>query len=479
MKRQKTVRTWGMIVGLALLATACKGLQVVSKNENATVPTQYASTQDTLNSGQLKWKEFFTDPHLLSLIDTALSNNQELNITLREVEIALNEIQARKGEYLPSVGVNVGSGAEKVGRYTSQGANDANTDISPGRATPEVLPDFMIGARMNWEVDIWHKLRNAKEAQVKRYLSTVEGKNFLVTRLIAEISRSYYELLALDKQLQLVKQNIEIQNNALEIVRLEKQAAKVTELAVRKFEAEVYHTTSLQYGIQQKIIETENRINFLVGRFPQPVVRSTDDFSNLFPLDMKEGIPSQLLENRTDIRQAELELQASKLDVKVAKAQFYPSLNIRAGIGMRAFNPSFFVQAPESIMFSLVGDLAAPLINRKALKTTYYNANAKQIQAVYHYEQSILTGYIEVANQLSKIGNLKQSYDLQAQQVDALNQSVDISLSLFASAKADYMEVLLTQRDALESKFDLVETKMEQMNAMVDLYKALGGGWRN
>jgi NodT family efflux transporter outer membrane factor (OMF) lipoprotein len=336
----------------------------------------------------------------------------------------------------------------------------------------------MVGVFATWEVDIWHKLRNAKKAAVNRYLSTVEGKNFMVTNLIAEIANSYYELLALDNQLEIVKQNIEIQGNALEIVKLQKEANRVTELAVRRFEAQVLNTRSLQYDIQQRIVETENRINFLVGRFPQPIERSSRNFINLVPETIHAGIPAQLLENRPDIRQAEQDLVAAKLDMQVAKANFYPSLGITAGIGYQAFNPAHLLKTPESLLFSLAGDLAAPLINKNAIKATYYSANATQIQAVYNYERTILNAYIEVANQLSKISNLENSYALKAQQVQALTESINISNELFKSARADYMEVLMTQRDALESKFELIETKQQQMNAFVNMYQALGGGWK-
>ncbi|MDX5348555.1 MAG: TolC family protein, partial [Hymenobacteraceae bacterium] len=310
-----------------------------------------------------------------------------------------------------------------------------------------------------------------------RYLSSVEGRNFMVTNLIAEIANSYYELLALDNQLKIVQQNIDIQTNALEIVRLQKQAARVTELAVRKFEAELLSTKSLQYDIQQQIIETENRINFLTGRYPQPIPRNSENFYDLVPDTIHAGVPSQLLANRPDIKQAELEMAAAKLDIKVAKANFYPSLDISAAIGFQAFDPAFLIKTPESMLYSLAGDVAAPLINRNAIKATYYMANAKQIQAVYNYEQTILNAYLEVVNQLAKINNLDKSYELKARQVQALNESISISADLFRYARADYMEVLLTQRDALEAKFELVETKKKQMNAMVNVYQALGGGW--
>jgi NodT family efflux transporter outer membrane factor (OMF) lipoprotein len=467
-----------VIAGMCGAYAACKTPALTERAENRSVPASFNTSTDTVNMGALPWKTWFTDPNLVSLIDTALKNNQELNITLQEIEITRNEINARKGEYLPFVGIRGGAGVEKVGRYTSQGAGDATTEIKPGKEMPDPLPDFLIGAYANWEIDIWHKLHNAKKAAVARYLSTVEGRNFVITQLIAEIANSYYELLALDNQLGIVNNNIQIQTNALEIVKLQKEAARVTELAVRKFEAEVLNTRSLQYGIQQQITETENRINFLLGRFPQHIERNAQTLDNVLPAAVQTGIPSQLLSNRPDIKQAELELAASKLDVQVAKARFYPSVGISAAIGYNAFNPAYLFRTPESMLYSLAGELVAPLVNRNAIKADYLNANAKQLQAVYNYERTILNAYMEVANQMAKIGNLANSYELKSKQVDALTQSITISNDLFKSARADYMEVLLTQRDALESKFELVETKVQQLKAMVNIYQALGGGWK-
>lgn len=465
------------VVLTALIYSSCKLPSQVQKQENKEVPAAYAGSTDSTNTANQNWKDFFDDPYLAALIDSALHNNQELNITLQEIQIAKNEVRARKGEYLPFVNFAGGAGVEKVGRFTSQGANDANTDIMPGKKFPDPLGDFMFGAVSSWEVDIWNKLHNAKNAAVQRYLASVDGKNFMVTQLIAEIANSYYELLALDNELDIVKKNIGFQSDALDVVKLQKESARVTELAVRRFEAQVLRTKSLQFDIQQEIVETENRINFLVGRFPQPVARNSQAFASLSPQDIQAGIPAQLLENRPDVKQAELELTAAKLDIKVARANFYPSLNITAGIGYQAFNPKYLVN-PESILYSLAGELLAPLVNRNAIKAQYYSANARQIQAAFNYERTILKAYIEVSNQLNKISNLSNSYDLKSKQVDALNTSVDISNTLFNSARADYMEVLLTQRDALESKFELIETRKQQLNARVNMYKALGGGWK-
>ena len=475
---------YGIALGICLTVAGCKAPAPEAAPTTSTpVPESFGTTTQTQdannNTSALVWKEYFKDQNLVDLIDVALKNNQELNITLQEIEIAKNDIRVKKGLLLPTVGVRAGAGVEKVGRYTSQGAGDATTEIKPGVETPDPLGDFTISAYANWEVDIWKKLRNSKKAALNRYLATVEGKNFVITNLIAEVADSYYELLALDTQLDIVKQTIKLQTNALEIVKIQKQAARATELGVKKFEAEVLTSQSLEFGILQQIKETENKINFLLGRYPQEIKRTNaNNFLSLLPAAVSSGIPSQLLANRPDVKQAELELVASKLDVKVARAEFYPSLDISAAFGVQAFKPAYLFTFPESILYSLAGDLAAPLINRNAIKAEFASANAKQLQALYNYDRTVLNAYLEVSNQLSKIENLQKGYDLKSKQVDALNTSIDVSNDLFKSARVDYFEVLMTQRDALEAKLELVDTKKEQLNAAVHVYRDLGGGWK-
>ncbi len=477
MLRKNIVIKFG-VIGLSLMYTACMGPSIIKRAENKNVPASYNNKKDSINTANIKWKSFFTDQNLIALIDTALKNNQELNIMLQEISIAKNDVRAKKGSYVPNLEVGIEAGLDKSSRYTSKGAVDEAIDIIPGQKNPQPLANYVLGANISWEIDIWKKLRNAKKAAVFRYLSSIDGKNFMVTHLVAEISNSYYELLALDNQLEILKKNIELYQSSLEIVKLEKSAARVTELAVRRFEAEVLKNQSRQFYIEQQITVTENRINFLMGRFPQPIIRNSKLFIDL-PLDtIHSGIPSQLLENRPDIKKAERELIAAKLDVRSAKAEFYPALKITAGAGYSAFNPSYIVETPLSLIYNVAGNLVAPLINRNVIKANYYSASSKQVQAMYNYERTILNAHIEVSNQISNISNLKKSYDLKTKQIQALTESIEISNTLFKSARADYMEVLLTQRDALESRFELIEMKQQQMNAMVNIFEALGGGWK-
>ncbi|MFQ3173784.1 MAG: multidrug efflux system outer membrane protein, partial [Flavobacterium sp.] len=224
------LQQFSIVLSVCLAVVSCSAPSAVIMSENKAIPESFGFSKDSANSSNLSWNNYFKDPNLVSLISVALKNNQELMITLQETEMAKNDIRVRKGALLPSVGLRLGTGVEKVGRYTSQGAGDATTQITPGKEFPDPLTDFNVGAYANWEVDIWKKLRNSKKAAVSRYLSTIEGKNFVITNLIAEVADSYYELLALDSQLEIVKQNIQLQQNALEIVKLQKEAARATEL---------------------------------------------------------------------------------------------------------------------------------------------------------------------------------------------------------------------------------------------------------
>ncbi|MGG5209930.1 TolC family protein [Chryseobacterium sp. MIQD13] len=470
-------------IALSLVLASCKApMATVIKDEvKENVPQNFNQEDQgdaNNNSGTTPWRQFFTDPNLVSLIETALKNNQELLITLQEIEIAKSGVLAKKGRLTPTVSAGAGIGVSKAGRYTSEGAGDASTEIEPGREMPDPLGNFGGGLMANWEVDIWKKLKTEKEAAVAHYLSTVEGKNFVLSNLIEEVADNYYELLALDNQLDIIQQYIKLQQRALEISKIQKEAAAATELAVKKFEAELAKSKAAEYTIRQEITEKENQINALLGRYPQTIVRTKESFMSTVPQTVYTGIPSQLLANRPDIKQAELELKASKLDVEAARKEFYPSLEISATLGLEAFKPSYLVKMPESIASGLVGELAGPLINKSAIKANFQAADAKQIQSLYEYDKTILNAYLDVANLMSKVKNIDQYYQLKSQETKALDQSIDIANQLFKNSRADYLEVLLNQRDALDAKMELIEAKQKQLSTVVDIYKSLGGGWK-
>lgn len=464
------------MMGLLFGVWSCNTPKVTFQEPEMALPENFTQEADSTNIASMAWRDYFGDEKLNQLIDSALHNNQELNIVLQEIAISKSEVLEKQGEYLPFVDIGVGAGTDKVGRFTRDGAVEHNLEIDQGKEFPEPLNDFQLGATASWEVDIWRKLRNAKDAAQMRFLAQTEAKNFLVTQLVAEISESYYELTALDNLLQIINQNVTIQSEALEKMRLLKQSAKANQLAVNRFEAQLLKTKNQQYGIKQKITENENKIRFLTGSFDNEIPRNSDNLMQMAITHWPAGVPAQLLENRPDIRQAELEMQAAKLDVKSAKANFYPKIELKAGIGFKAFDPSYLLN-PESLLFNAVGDLMMPLINRKAIQAKFNRASAAQIQKVYEYQQTLLQAYTDVMNQLAKIDNYTQSFATKSQEVKLLNESVEIANSLFQFAKADYVEVLLTQEEVLDAEMELIETKLKQIHGKVQLYRALGGGW--
>lgn len=482
MENLKTKRIITAIAASLILASCKAPMATVIKDEvKENLPQNFNQDEQqdaNNNSGTTPWRRFFTDPNLVGLIETALKNNQDLLITLQEIEIAKSGVLAKKGKLAPTVSAGIGAGLRKAGRYTSEGAGDATTEIEPGRKMPDPLGNFGGSISADWEVDIWKKLRTEKESAVAHYLSTVEGKNFVLSSLIEEVADSYYELLALDNQLCIIQQYIKLQEKALEISKIQKQAAASTELAIKKFEAELAKSKATEYTIRQDITEKENEINALLGRYPQPIVRSRESFMSIIPQTVYTGIPAQLLANRPDIKQAELELKAAKLDVAAARKEFYPSLEISAALGLEAFKPSYLVKMPESLAYNLVGELAGPLINKSAIKANFRAADAKQIQALYEYDKTILNAYLDVANLMSKVKNIDQYYKLKSQEAKSLDETIDIANQLFRNSRADYLEVLLNQRDALDAKMELIEAKQKQLSTVVDIYKSLGGGWK-
>ncbi|MEZ4324972.1 MAG: TolC family protein [Polyangiales bacterium] len=469
----RLVSPLSVVASVSLMVAGCVPAlpQGAARAPNTEVPDAFGGALDTSNSALVDWHDFFEDPQLVALIDVALENNQELNILVQEMLVTQSEIRARRGDYLPRLGIGGGAGIERVGEHSSQGRSDEQAGLR------QDLQDYRVGLFASWEVDIWRQLRNLRDAAVNRYLASVEGRNFMVTRLVAEIANLYYELLALDARQEVITNSIALQETALELVRAQLQSARVTSLAVTRFEAQLRGFQANQYEIAQAIVERENRLNFLLGRFPQPIPRSSADFLSRQPMVVSAGLPTQLLENRPDVRQAELLLEASSLDVRAARARFYPALRLEAGVGLHSYNIRQLI-SPGSIVYNLFANILAPLFNRNDITAQYFASNARQMQAVIVYEQAILGAYVEVMTSLSRINNLRSMFELKEMQVARLTESIEISNNLFNSARADYLEVLTTRRDALEAQIELIEIRRLQLSAAVEVYRALGGGWR-
>jgi NodT family efflux transporter outer membrane factor (OMF) lipoprotein len=433
-------------------------------------------TDSSENSAKIGIDEFFNDPLLTRLLYQALADNRELKVLNEEVQIASNEILARRGAYLPFVTVGGGAGLTKPSLFTPEGAVERNVEYFPGAHFPDPMGNFLLSANLFWPLDIWRELRNARDAAVQRYYSAIERRNYFVTRLVADVAENYYGLLALDKRLETLDKTIELMQQSYEVAKSKKEAGRGTELAVQRFQAEVRKNQSEKLIVKQDIVEGENRINFLVNRFPQTVERMSAGFFDLNLHALSVGLPADLLQNRPDILQAERELAAAGLDVRVARAHFFPRLDVTAGVGYAAFNPKYLFVTPEALIYNVAGEMVAPLINKKAIQAEYMTANAKQLESLYNYQRIVLNAYTEVINRVSMAANYSKSIDIKKQQLESLEASVDTANKLFLAARAEYIEVLLAQRELMDARMVLIDTKKQQLAAVVNAYQALGGG---
>lgn len=476
-KKWLSIKPVAVAVSVAVLLQGCAIPDIATRDVSIDLPAQYpAANADPVN---INWNEWFDDPQLIALIDIAIANNQEIAVMLQRINMAANEVYAREGEYLPQVSAGTEAEIGKVGEYTREGAVEEELHVREDKDFPDPLANLRLGLNASWELDVWHKLRDASKVASLEYLASIEHRKFFVTELVAEVSRTYYELLALDNHLSNLESTIQVQHDVLNTIEQLKNYGRASSLSVARFNAEISKNQSERFLIQQEIVDTENKLNLLLGRMPQPIKRDAGQLMTVSLHKPSAGVPSELLANRNDIRQAELELQAAKLDIEVAKANFYPSFTLRGGVGLESFDPRYLFNVPESLAYSLSGDMFAPLINRRAIEAEYNNASAAQIQAAYDYEYTVIRAVSEVTGRLAKLDNLAQSYTLKDQQIKQLETSIDIANQLFASARGEYLEVLLAQREALEAKSELIDTRKEQLTALVELYQALGGGWRS
>jgi len=462
--------------GLLLVLPSCGIPDLRKPVPVAPLPNTFNGSTSPESSSRVCAEEFFNDPKLLGLINQSLTGNLEQKILAQDAQIAANEILARRGTYLPFISFGGGAGLSKISGFTAEGASIRDDPFRPGQLLPNPIPNFIFGANLTWQLDVWRQLRNARDAAALRFLSTNERRNYFVTRMVADIAENYYELIMLDKRIEILDQTIALQEQSLKAAELKKEAVRGTELDVQRFQAEVRRNQSEKLIVNQQIIEIENRINFLVGRYPQHVDRMTGDFIDVNLPALRLGVPSQLLQFRPDVRQAEREIEATGLDVKVARANFYPKFIINSGVGYQAFNPKYLLITPEALIYNIAGDIIAPLVNKKAIQAEYVTANSRQLQALYNYQKTLLNAFTEVINRVTKVENYGNSIELKKQQVAALERSVNIATQLYQAARADYVDVLFAQRDLRDARVALVETKQQQLAAIVNTYQALGGG---
>ena len=487
MKRNISLKVL-MLVPVILILTSCKVHQDALET-SIRIPGEFEKESSLVLIDSIKkteripehWRTFFADSVLAQLIDSALINNQDMQIAFQRVQRARSGVQFTKGIRLPELGLNLGTGVRRFGDYTIDGVGNYDTKFSPNlnnkQQLPNPVPDFYTGVYSTWEIDIWGKLKAKKRAAFNRFLEEEQGKNLVVTNLISEVAERYYNLVLLDRKREIIGENIRLQENALEVINLQKDIGKSNQLAIELISAQVLDAKTLQMEVEQEILEEENALNFLLGRYPQPIPRI--NFQNSRILKRTEyGVPGDLLENRPDIAAAAYRLKAANADVKAAKAAFYPNLTLNANLGYQSFRAAFLFESPASIAYNVVGGLVTPLLNRRALKADLMAGKASQKEAYLNYEKSILHAFTEVYQLLLLDDNFQTRKEAKQEQVNLLGQSVETSRILFTSGRSGYLEIITSQEKYLKSQMELLEIYRLTTKNRVHLYKSLGGGWR-
>jgi outer membrane protein, multidrug efflux system len=468
-----------LIIAITFALGSCKVLSPAKMPELTAVPVSFREQQNQTAVADLPWRQFFQDKHLITLVDTALNNNLNLRIAHQRIEMAKSGLLSARSSLFPSINGITSAGARKYGLYTLEGVGNYDTNLSDNitreMRVPNHVPDLFIGLESSWEIDIWGKLRNQRKAAYARFLASQKGKHAVTTALVAEVASNYYELLALDTELEIIRKNIKLQETAVEMITIQKDGGRATELAVKQFKAQLVNTKSLEYEISQQIIQIENQLNTLLGRFPQAIERgkSIQD-SQITPISA--GIPATMLQKRPDIQQAELQMAAAKADVVAAKAAFFPNVTINANLGYQAFS-SLLLLNPSSLAYGLIAGAATPLFNRNQVRANFRANEAAGLEAFYHYRQTVLNGYQEVSTSIRRIDNYENINRLKTEEVDMLHEAVSISKDLYFAGYASYLEVITAQKSVLEAELSQANAKKEQMLSMIQLYRSLGGGW--
>lgn len=465
---------------LVLIVSSCYNLKPTAAKNVKEAPNQFGKFDAIQSDSLYNISSFFNDAKLTAIIDEAMQNNYDVLIAIQRLNMAQSQIIGFRGNLFPKLDLHVSPSMRRFGAYTMDGVGNYDTQFSPNitqdQIIPEHLPDYYAGAWMTWEADIWGKLRNRKKAAVERYLASVEGRKWIMTMLIEDIALTYYDLISKDMELEVLRQTIDIQTAELNVVKDQKEAGRTDEMVVKQFEAQLLNTIGISLIVQQQVYELENRLNLLMGRYPQPIDRGRFRLSTAENNPIYSTIPVDLINNRADIQQSLHLMASTKADFKAAKAAFYPSLNINIGAGLQSFNPTFFFN-PVSLAYNAAGGLVAPIVNRSAIISEFKMADATQVEAIYQYQSNFIRAYSEIYNQMLAIETFRSVFETKLQEVDVLRYANDLAFELYVTGRISYLEVLYIRKNTIQSRLELIEAKKFQHFSIVSLYKAIGGGW--
>jgi NodT family efflux transporter outer membrane factor (OMF) lipoprotein len=462
------------ILGLAMLVVILQSCFVAKKYQQPEIEIQdqYRNvvTSDSVTLASMPWESLFTDSQLKHLVIEALDANLDLLMAVERINAAEAYFKQGKMGYLPSVNLSANGGSY-------EGSDNSISGITDGGHGPS-YENYQLNGSISWEADIWGKIRSSRRASQAGYLQSEASRRAVESALVANMASAYYQILALDAQVEVAKRTVTNRKESLETMKSLKEAGRVTEAAVKQTEAQLYSTQILLLDLEQNVSLLENTMSFLLGRSVGAIDRGKLENQEI-NMELKMGFPVQLFSNRPDVMAAELGLRNAFELTNVAKSNFYPSISVNATVGLESIKFEDWFST-SSIFSNVIGNLTQPLFNKRNIRTQYEVAKAKQAEAKYSFKRSLLTASKEVSDALYTYNAEKERYEIRKLELQALSDAVSYSEELLNNGYANttYLEVLTARGNALSSEINMIDSKFKQLNSVVELYKALGGGWK-
>lgn len=433
---------------------------------------QYTATADTASVANLEWKQFFNDPILQDLIEKGIKHNYDLQIALKQVAASQEKLKQAKYMQYPDVGFGVSG---QISKPSKNSMNGESLNLFLGQSHVE---DYNAAFNLSWEADIWGKIKNQQEVSRMQYLQTYEGSKAVQTQVVAAIAQGYYNLLMLDKQLGIAKSNLELSSNTLLITQKMWESGDTTSLGVQQSTAQKQATELLISQLEQNIAIQENALSILVGELPNKISRTIEMSDTSLPQNITAGLPAAMVSRRPDVRQQELALLQSNAMVGIAQANMYPSLKITANGGVNSFKFDNWFQIPASLFGSVLGGITQPIFQKRQLKTDLEVAKIQRERNVLSFRQSVLNAVGEVSDALVSNESLKVQEQKASEQATTLKDGIKSAQLLYKGGSANYLEVITAQGNSLQAELNLASIKRQRLSSIVDLYRALGGGWK-
>lgn len=453
----------GIVVLAALLVQSCFVAKKYEKPEVDT--TDLYRTEEVLDSasiGTLSWKELFTDAQLQDYINQGIQNNLDLQIALQNMASAEATLKQGKAGYIPSLTGNATWTHQETSSNSQFGGLFSSID------------QYELSGKLSWEADIWGKIRSTKRAALAGFLQTEAAKRTVQSQLVAQIASLYYQMLATKEQIRVVTETLDNRKKSVEVIHALKESGTVNEVGVKQTEAQLYATEVTLSDLKYNMKVLENSFNVLLNKKPGEVVKGSFDNQNI-SVDVKTGFPAMLLSNRPDVVSAELNFRNTFEKMNVARSNFYPSLTVTATGGFQSLELQQWFSA-RSLFANIVTGLTQPIFNQRQVRTNYEIAKANQQVAYLQFEKSLLTAGQEVSNALASYQNETDKLVSRKKQLDALKSAADYSDELLQYGMVNYLEVLTAKDNALSTEINYIDNKYQQLNAIISLYKALGGG---